>query len=103
VAIDGCESGTPNLLGRDGCTFSDRIAEAAHAATNHGDFVSRVTRLMVTAKNAGLISGSDKGAVVRCAAMSALPRIERRTGPAAALRGSTRRGVETVGVGAPGG
>ena len=73
VVIDGCDSATANLLGADGCTFSDRIAAAADAATNHGDFVRNVTRLMNAAKNAGLISGARQGAVVRCAATSVLP------------------------------
>jgi beta-glucanase (GH16 family) len=73
VVIDGCDSATPNLLGADGCTFSDNIAEAAADATNHGGFVSSVTRLMNAAKKAGLISGAQTGAVVSCAASSDLP------------------------------
>jgi len=73
VVIDGCDSGTPNLLGVDGCTFSDDIAEAAGDARNHGDFVRNVTRLMNDARDAGLISGSQHGAVVSCAARSDLP------------------------------
>ena len=73
VVIDNCDSATPNLLGADGCTFSDDIAEAAAEATNHGAFVSSVTRMMNAAKKAGLISGAQKGAVVSCAAGSALP------------------------------
>jgi hypothetical protein len=71
VVIDGCDSGTPNLLVDDGCTFSDDIAEAAAGATNHGGFVSSVARLMNAAKKAGLISGAQKGAVVNCAAIAA--------------------------------
>jgi len=73
VVIDGCDSGTPNPLGADGCTFSDDIEEAAVAATNHGGFVSQVTRLMSAAKKAGLVGGAEKGAVVSCAARSDLP------------------------------
>ena len=73
VVIDGCDSGTPNLPGADGCTFSDDIAGAAAAATNHGAFVSSVARLMNAAKKAGLISGAQKGAVARCAARAAIP------------------------------
>jgi beta-glucanase (GH16 family) len=73
VVIDGCDSATPNLLGADGCTFSDDIAEAAANATHHGGGVGSVTRLMNAAKKAGLISGAQKGAVVSCAAGSAAP------------------------------
>jgi hypothetical protein len=68
VVIDGCDSATPNLLGDDGCTFSDDIARAAADATNHGGFVSSVTQLMQAAKKTGLITGAQKGAVVSCAA-----------------------------------
>ena len=73
VVIDGCDSGTPNLLAADGCTFSDDIAELAAGAGNHGQFVSAVTHLMNAAKKAGLISGAQKGAVITCAAGSSLP------------------------------
>ncbi|NIM01983.1 MAG: carbohydrate-binding protein, partial [Acidobacteria bacterium] len=73
VVIDGCDSGTPNLLGADGCTFSDDIAGAAAAAPNHGQFVSAVTRLMNRARRARLIRGDQGGAVVSCAARSDLP------------------------------
>jgi hypothetical protein len=73
VVIDGCDSATPNLLGADGCTFSDEIAGAAAEAANHGGFVSSVAHLMNAARRAGLISGAQKGSVVRCAAGSALP------------------------------
>jgi len=68
VVIDGCDSTTPNVLRANGCTFSDDIATAADESANHGGFVSRVTRLMNTAKKAGLVSGAQQGAVVRCAA-----------------------------------
>jgi hypothetical protein len=74
VVIDGCDSGTPNLLDTNGCTFSDDIAEAAAGAKNHGDFVSSVAKLMNGAKKAGLISGLRRGAVVSCAAGSSLSR-----------------------------
>ena len=73
VVIDGCDSTTANLLGADGCTFSDDITAAADAATNHGEFVRSVTRLMNAARNAGLISGPQKSSVVSCAATSTLP------------------------------
>jgi hypothetical protein len=73
VVIDGCNSATPNLLDSGGCTFSDDIAAAAGDAANHGEFVRRVTQLMNEAKAAGLVTGAQHGAVVSCAARSALP------------------------------
>jgi len=73
VVIDGCDSSAPNLLGDDGCTFSDAIAEAAANATHHGGFVRGVTRMMNAAKKAGFISGAQKGGAVSCAARSTLP------------------------------
>jgi beta-glucanase (GH16 family) len=73
VVIEGCDSATPNLLGADGCTFSDDIAAAAATAPNHGGFVRSVSHLMNAAKKERLISGAQKGAVVRCAARSSLP------------------------------
>jgi beta-glucanase (GH16 family) len=70
VVIEGCDSATPNLLGAEGCTFSDEVAAAAADSRNHGGFVASVTRMMNSARRAGLISGAQKGAVVRCAARS---------------------------------
>jgi beta-glucanase (GH16 family) len=83
VVIGGCDSATPNLLGADGCTFSDDISTAAAHALNHGGFVRRVTRLMNAAKKAGLINGAQKGAVVSCAA---------RSGPSPGRRNPDRAG-----------
>ena len=73
VVIDSCDSGTPNLLAADGCTFSDDIAEIAGGARNHGQFVRRVNRLMRQARRDGLITGRQKAKVVSCAARSSLP------------------------------
>jgi hypothetical protein len=77
LIIHGCDPATPNLLGNDGCTFSDDITEAAAEADNHGSYVSKVTRLMNVARKAGLVSGAQKGAVTSCAARSGSSR-ERR-------------------------
>jgi hypothetical protein len=73
VVIGSCHTTTPNLLGADGCTFSDDIAAAAASADHHGSFVKSVTRLMNAAKTAGLINGAQKGAVVSCAARQGMP------------------------------
>jgi beta-glucanase (GH16 family) len=70
VVIHGCDSFVPNLLGADGCTFSDAVALAGAGASNHGRFVSSVSGLMNDAKKAGLVTGVQKASVVSCAARS---------------------------------
>jgi hypothetical protein len=65
VVIDGCDSGAPNPLSADGCTFSDDIAAIAAGAGNHGGFVSEVTHLMNAAKKGSGIApwrcGTERG------------------------------------------
>ena len=73
VVIDGCETGVDNHLFGDGCTISDRIAECAAGAKNHGKFVSCVARPTNTAKRAGIITGQQKGAIQGCAAQADIP------------------------------
>jgi len=73
VIIDGCGSGVGNVLFDDGCTMADLIAECAEGASNHGDFVSCVAHLTNEWKQAGLITGQEKGAIQSCAAQSTIP------------------------------
>jgi PA domain len=77
VIIDGCDTGVPNtffLSGPNaGCTISDLIRRCAANAGNHGGFVSCVSHLTNELKNDGLITGSQKGAIVSCAAKAGLP------------------------------
>jgi hypothetical protein len=77
VVIDGCNSGVPNTLfitgPNAGCTISDLIRHIAATATNHGQFVSGVAHLLNDLKKAGIITGSQKGAIQSCAAGSNLP------------------------------
>lgn len=61
VIIDGCDSGSANVLVGDGCTLADRVDECAAAARNHGQFVSCVAHLTADA------------AIRRCAARSDIP------------------------------
>jgi hypothetical protein len=68
VRVGGCDSGAPNVMGPDGCTFSDAIARAAAGAAHHGEMVRSVTHLMDAARRAGHLTGAQKGAVVSCAA-----------------------------------
>jgi len=70
VIIGRCDSGVLNQLFDDGCTMSDLIAECSIGAKNHGKYVSCVSHLTNDWKEAGLISGSEKGAIQSCAAKS---------------------------------
>jgi hypothetical protein len=73
VVIDGCDSGVTNTLVADGCTVTDLILACADGASNHGAFVSCAAQVGNALKKAGVISGSDKGAIQSCAASSSLP------------------------------
>lgn len=70
LVIDGCDSGAPNVVGADGCRFSDLIDQCADGARNHGSFASCVARVTNDWKARGLISGEQKGAIQSCAAGS---------------------------------
>lgn len=70
VAIGDCDSGVGNALAAPGCTISDLIAGIAAGAANHGAFVSGVAHLLDDLEDQGVISGSDKGRIQRCAARS---------------------------------
>jgi hypothetical protein len=73
VVIDGCDSRVANHLNGEGCSISDNIAACAEGATNHGKFVSCVSKLTNDLKKAGIISGSEKGAIQSCAAQADIP------------------------------
>jgi hypothetical protein len=79
VTIDGCDSGVENrlldnssLFG-NGCTISDLITNCAEEASNHGKFVSCVTHLTNDLKQAGAISGKEKGRIQSCAGQANIP------------------------------
>ncbi len=65
VTIGTCNSSSPNVVFPSGLTLMDRIN--AIVATNHGDFVSQVAAIINEAKALGLVSGSQKGAIMGCA------------------------------------
>jgi hypothetical protein len=73
VVIDGCDSGVPNLVLPGGGTILTLIEQCAAGAGNHGQFVSCVSHATNTLKKAGLISGSQKGAIQSCAAQADIP------------------------------
>ena len=73
VVIQGCDTGVANTLFADGCTIADVINHFASSTTNHGDFVSAVTRYADGLKKGHLITGAQQAAIVSCAANSTLP------------------------------
>jgi hypothetical protein len=73
VVIDSCDSGVENTLFGNGCTISDLIDGLAEGASNHGEFVSAVSKLANGLKKEGLISGKEKGVIQKCSARSSLP------------------------------
>jgi hypothetical protein len=73
VAIDGCDSGVSNTLSPSGCTISDLVTECSEDVRNHGEFVSCIAHLTNDLRNAGIITGRQKGAIQRCAAQSDIP------------------------------
>ena len=68
IVIGGIDTGVPNRFFANGCTSADLVANLAAAATNHGSFVSGVSHLTNEWKDAGLISGKEKGAIQSAAA-----------------------------------
>jgi hypothetical protein len=73
VVIDGCNSGVPNTVLANGCSISDKIAECAANASNHGEFVSCVAHLTNDLKQAGIMTNQQKGAIQNCAAHADIP------------------------------
>ncbi len=61
------------MLGDDGCSMADRIAECASGAATHGAFVSCVAHVTDERKQDGLISGREQGRIQQCAARVAVP------------------------------
>jgi hypothetical protein len=73
ITIDGCDTGVPNVLGEDGCTISDLIGTCADGVVNHGAFASCVAHLTNMLRDAGMITGAEKGATQSCAAQAEIP------------------------------
>ena len=73
VVIDGCDSRVPNTVFPSGCTIPDLIATCAEGGSNHGQFVSCVSRLIRDLKQAGVIRNQQKGAIRSCAAQANTP------------------------------
>lgn len=63
---NGCNSNVPNKVLDGGATMMDKILDCEINSSNHGQFVSCVSALTNAWKNAGLITGAQKGAIMSC-------------------------------------
>jgi hypothetical protein len=71
LVIQGCNTGVENRVMPDGTTLMDAVgAMTAAYVGNHGGFVTAVTQAANQWKDAGIISGREKGAITACAAQS---------------------------------
>ena len=73
VVIGGRNSGVPNTWFPDGATIADHVGIIAVAARNHGGFVNGVAEYLDELKEAGVITGAQKGAIQSCAAKAKIP------------------------------
>jgi hypothetical protein len=70
VVIATCDSGVANQRFSTGCSLADLVAACAEGATNHGKYVSCVSRVTNGLKKSQVITGREKGAIQRCASRS---------------------------------
>ena len=70
IVIDHCDTGVANHVMENGCSVADELQSCADNASNHGKYVSCVSHYAKGLKRDGLIYGSEKGAIVSCAAQS---------------------------------
>ncbi|MCK4392019.1 hypothetical protein KAX17_03870 [Candidatus Bipolaricaulota bacterium] len=73
LVIDGCDTGVQDQVLPDGSLMSGKIDDCAANARNHGQFVSCVAHLANEWKDAGYITGKEKGAIQSCAARADIP------------------------------
>ena len=69
VIIDGEDTGVANVDTGNGCTINDLI-NAAGAYNNHGAFVKHVDRVTDRLNDDGVITGKEKGRIMRAAGRS---------------------------------
>jgi hypothetical protein len=70
VIIGEFDSEVENVLFEDGCTIADLLQAISDGAANHGEFVSGASQLMQDLVREGVLTGREKGAIVRSAAKS---------------------------------
>ena len=68
IVMNGRETLVPNRGLGAGCTMTDELNAAKAASTNHGSFLSAVAHLTNQWKDAGLITGAQKGVLQATAA-----------------------------------
>jgi hypothetical protein len=68
VVVGAEDTGVANPMFTTGCTIADLVAAEATGARNHGAYVSGVAHLTDALRDAGRISGSDKGRIQSAAA-----------------------------------
>jgi hypothetical protein len=73
VIIDGDNTAVANVMFTSGCTIADLVLAEAAGARNHGGFVSGVAHLLNALRDAGIITGAEKGRMQSTAAHSSLP------------------------------
>lgn len=70
VVIEYCDTGVQNHVLENGCSVADTIAHCAEGARNHGKYVSCVAREARNLRRNEVIYGSERGAIMNCAAQS---------------------------------
>ncbi|MDX1705669.1 hypothetical protein [Pseudidiomarina sp.] len=70
VVVGTNDSGVTNHLNASGCTITDEINACRVEGQNHGQFVSCVSDVTNSLKDAGVISGKEKGKIQSAAARS---------------------------------
>lgn len=73
VVIAGCDTGVVNVLFPRGCTILDEVYICGEQARNHGEFVSCMAHLTNDLRDQGVITGQEKGEIMRCAAQAPIP------------------------------
>jgi hypothetical protein len=68
VVIGECATNVANHVFPNGASFMDLLGQCAADSSDHGQYVSCVSRLTTQWARAGLISGSQRGSIQSCAA-----------------------------------
>ena len=71
IIIDGCDTGIEDFT-YQGQLVSALLAECAVGVENHGQYASCVAHLTNELKQAGLLTGEQKGVIQSCAAQSSI-------------------------------
>jgi hypothetical protein len=72
IVIDGCDTGVADQYLPGGTLMSEALAACADAK-NHGAYVKCVSQMTKDWEDAGLLTNTERAAIVTCAAQSSLP------------------------------